>query len=405
MKRSGIKPPSTFSQIASPPRVLNEIYESSMNARTAMQLPTAAKHKPSGCKIPVATCSVPDRPLTTAVPEPAFKQRKTLAEQAGEPIVRKLPAPTTTRPAPSGVKSTIARGLAASTSRATTKSISRHPSAAALSGSVGAGPRAPTAYARPKSAYGQSSSHARSKSYHTGPRPATSMVKREEDDDSEEAERKGVQAFHISTNPTQSLRVPKWPAPVTKQRPNSLHVLSQRAPHVSATRTVSSPSNVGSTTPVMEEPAYIDCDDICGGIKALNLDASKADNDRNRVRRGTTSGKDENPFLKPKKPSSQLPQPTPTPIRQQQPIDYMPFWPPSTPRKQVPAPFLNRFTNDRCPDFYNERMEAMERDFRMFKEKMEGDVGQATGYKESIQQLQSRGTLSLCNLSAITAWP
>jgi kinesin family protein C1 len=35
----------------------------------------------------------------------------------------------------------------------------------------------------------------------------------------------------------------------------------------------------------------------------------------------------------------------------------------------------------------------MERDFRMFKEKMETDVRQATDYKESIQQLQSRGML------------
>ncbi|KAF2845554.1 kinesin-domain-containing protein [Plenodomus tracheiphilus IPT5] len=43
-------------------------------------------------------------------------------------------------------------------------------------------------------------------------------------------------------------------------------------------------------------------------------------------------------------------------------------------------------------DFYNERIEAMERDFRMFKEKMEGDVGQATNYKESLQQLQNRVT-------------
>lgn len=43
-------------------------------------------------------------------------------------------------------------------------------------------------------------------------------------------------------------------------------------------------------------------------------------------------------------------------------------------------------------DFYNERMEAMERDFRMFKEQMEGDVRQATDYKDSIQQLQNRVT-------------
>jgi hypothetical protein len=33
----------------------------------------------------------------------------------------------------------------------------------------------------------------------------------------------------------------------------------------------------------------------------------------------------------------------------------------------------------------------MERDFRMFKEKMEGDMQQTTDYKETIQQLQSKG--------------
>lgn len=43
-------------------------------------------------------------------------------------------------------------------------------------------------------------------------------------------------------------------------------------------------------------------------------------------------------------------------------------------------------------DFYDERIEKMEREFRVFKEQMEGDVGQATKYKESIQQLQNRVT-------------
>jgi hypothetical protein len=33
----------------------------------------------------------------------------------------------------------------------------------------------------------------------------------------------------------------------------------------------------------------------------------------------------------------------------------------------------------------------MERDFRSFKEQMQTDVRQATDYKETIQQLQSRG--------------
>ncbi|KAH3907927.1 kinesin-like protein [Parastagonospora nodorum] len=43
-------------------------------------------------------------------------------------------------------------------------------------------------------------------------------------------------------------------------------------------------------------------------------------------------------------------------------------------------------------DFYDDRIETMERDFRMFKEKMESDMQQSTDYKETIQQLQSRVT-------------
>jgi kinesin family protein C1 len=35
----------------------------------------------------------------------------------------------------------------------------------------------------------------------------------------------------------------------------------------------------------------------------------------------------------------------------------------------------------------------MERDFRMFKEKLEGDMKHSDNYKETIQQLQTRGRL------------
>ncbi|CAE7187394.1 hypothetical protein P3342_008730 [Pyrenophora teres f. teres] len=209
-KRSGIKPPSTFSGITSPPRALSELHEAAANSRSAMPLPT--KHKPSG------------------LPEPAFKQRKTLAEQGGEPISRgRLPAPKVS----SSIKTTAPRALAASTSRALSRPTARHPAASTLHSSVGVAPKS-SGNVRPKSAYGHGGGHARSKSYHQAPRPATAMLNRDEDeDDSEQSERK---------------------------------------------------------------------------------------------------------------------------------------------------------------DFYNERMEAMERDFRMFKEKMETDVRQATDYKESISQLQSRVT-------------
>lgn len=140
----------------------------------------------------------------------------------------------------------------------------------------------------------------------------------------------------------------------------------------------------------MEGPISRDCEDICSGIETLEIGDSRAEVCNNLSRRGSASGRETNPFLKPKIPRSQLPVPA-TPTRQVE-FELVSLISRSvTPRKPVKAPFINRFTNDRCPDFYNERMEAMERDFRMFKEKMEGDVRQATDYKESIQQLQGRG--------------
>lgn len=353
-----------------------------------MPIPTA-KHKPSGCTLPLPILVAPDRSLTLPVPEPAFKQRKTLAEQAGEPISRRLPPPSKIS---SGIKSTVARGLAASTSRAVSKPTVRHPAASTLSGSVGGAPKAAAAV-RPKSAYGLGS-HARSKSYQQGPRPATAMLNRDDDDDSEQAERKGVQPFLISTNPYASARVPGGMPSHVNKRTISFSVSQQRIARVSDARAVSSSSHFRAVTPVIEEPADTDCDDICTAVGALTLGATKADVRSNQVGCGMTSDYGTNPFLKPKVPPSQLPQPTPTPARQKQQVDPSPYRPPSTtPRRSAQKPFLNRFTNDRCPDFYNERMEAMERDFRMFKEKMETDVRQATDYKESIQQLQSRGML------------
>ncbi|KAA8617772.1 Kinesin-like protein [Pyrenophora tritici-repentis] len=368
-KRSGIKPPSTFSGITSPSRALSELPEAAANSRSAMPLPT--KHKPSG------------------LPEPAFKQRKTLAEQGGEPISRgRLPAPKVS----SSIKTTAPRALAASASRTLSRPTARHPAASTLHSSVGVAPK-PSGSVRPKSAYGHGGSHGRSKSYHQAPRPATAMLNRDDDDDdSEQSERKGVHPFLISTNPPTRLRVPKGVSLDTQKRTASLSISGRRFARIPESRAVSSPSAFRPVTPVIEEPSDTECDEICTRVGALTVGASKADIRGSRcVGNGMTSDYGTNPFLKPKLPTS-IPQPSPTPIRSQQ-VDPSLYRPPSTtPRKQPLAPFLSRFTNDRCPDFYNERMEAMERDFRMFKEKMETDVRQATDYKESISQLQSRVT-------------
>jgi kinesin family protein C1 len=367
---------------ASQGRPLGELQDSKMNSRSLMQPPTAIKHKPSGCKLPTTINGQRDILLTRPVPEPAAK-RKTLAEKAGE-VDRKLAAPPNARPVVNGIKSTIARGFAASTSRMNPHRSSKQASATATTfgGSVNPSARVPSGNGRPKSAYGQ---HARSKSHHQGMRPATSMMHRDddaEDDEDERHERKGVHTF-----PTDTLRVQKNAPLPQKKRPNSLTVPPKKVFRLSNTRSVSSPSNLRSITPVMEEPADSSCEDICNDLGALKLGAPNAVTRNSRVGCGTIPGKEPNPFLKPQPSQSQIPKMTPV----RQIAMPTPSWVPprSTPRMR--APFLNRFTNDRCPDFYNDRIEAMERDFQMFKEKLEGDMQGSAGFKATIEQLQTRG--------------
>jgi kinesin family protein C1 len=349
-----------------------------MNSRGAL----APKHKPSGCNPPMLPQPASNKPLTPSVPEPAFK-RKTLMEKAGE-YDRKLAAPPNSRPVASGVKATAARGLAASTSRVPpNKSYKQIPSAS-YGASVGPTARAPIAGVRPKSAYGQ---HARSKSHSQGMRPATAMMKRRDEDDEDEIlERKGVHTFLIPTIPKETLNVVKNAHPPVERRPSSLGGAPKRALHLSKPRSVSSPSNFRPITPVMEEPADPGCDDICNHLGALAIGAPNADCRDSRVGCGTIPGKEPNPFLR--HPVSQLPRASPV----RQPVTPTPRPISTTPRARAPF-FLNRFTNDRCPDFYDDRIEAMERDFRMFKEKLEGDMQHSNNYKETIQQLQTRGRL------------
>lgn len=350
------------------------------------QQAAATKHKMSGCNIPVSIQSVSGRPLTLSVPEPITK-RPTLAERAGEVPNRKLAAPATSRPVNNGVKNTIGRGLAASTSRATSNTTNRHPSAPTFGASVGAASKMQSTYGRPKSSYGQYPGHGRSKSQHQmrsgGP------IRRDEDAEPEEPERKGVVPFHISTDPNESLKV-------SKRRQYASAIPKKEKFHISNPRSISSPSVLQDVSPIQKENGNAGYDDICNSVKKLNLGNSKAEKRGDQAGRGSKSGRETDVFLKPVNFHSQLPQPTPTPVRQQYMSQPTPRPPSTTPGKQ--RRFLNKWSNDLCPDFYDHRIELMEREFRSFKEKIEDDVRQATDYKESIRQLQSRGML-LQNLS------
>lgn len=347
----------------------------------------SAKHKPSSCKSYLPIYCEPDRPLTHSVPEPATKVRRTLADRAGDPLNRRPTAPPSSRPVSTTVKSTITRkerGFSASTStsRAGSRPASRSATASTFSASMGPGAKP----ARPRSAYGQyAGTHMRSKSHHSTARPATSMIRRDEEDDDEEE--RGVQPFLISTNPGESFKVPRKKRQAHQDRPHSISIPAQNAFHLSHARSISSPT-FRPITPVQEEPADADCEQVCRSLKALNLRASDADNHNVGLGRGMPCSDEEtNPFLKPLRPS-RLPQATPT----RQPPAHSPTRPPSSTPRVARKRFLNRFTNDQCPDFYDDRMEAMERQFSAFKEKMETDMQKATDQKESIQQLQSRGT-------------
>lgn len=394
------KPASRLPQMSSPPRVLSELQSASMNARSGIPPPMAsAKHKPSSCKSLRPIRHETARSLIRAVPEPATKVRRTLAERAGDLATRKPTAPPSTRPLSTSAKNTVTRkerGFSASTStsRAGARPASRSATASSFSASMGpaAGPK-PT---RPRSAYGQytgpgTGAHVRSKSHTSAARPATSLYRRDEEDDDEEE--RGVQPFLISTNPGESFKAPRKTRSAHQiSRPHSDGSLVQPAYPIHHARSISSPP-YRPITPVQEEPADADCEDVCTSLKALTMRVSDADDHKVGLGRGMPCPDEEsNPFLflMPQRPS-RLPQASPT--RPPPPPVQTPSRPTSsTPRTSRNKRYLNRFTNDQCPDFYDDRMEQMERQFSAFKEKMETDMQKATDQKESIQQLQGRGT-------------
>ena len=80
-KPSGLKPPTQLPKFTQS-RPLGELQDSSTNARGAMAPPMSNKHKPSGCNHASPHLGALRLSLTHAVPEPATKQRKTLAERA-----------------------------------------------------------------------------------------------------------------------------------------------------------------------------------------------------------------------------------------------------------------------------------------------------------------------------------
>ena len=213
-------------------------------------------------------------------------------------------------------------------------------------------------------------------------------------DEDERPDLKGAYTISISTNPKEtrdSLQVPKNVSRGRSNRRPITYKPREKIMSETPTRSSYSPYFIHPISPVNECPTDTDSS-VLEGFRALSLDSSALETSADGMGCGITSGK-KLEFLSILK-SSQIPRPTPkrqaapstvtgTPVQHQKEF---------TPSKPPQIRFLNRFTNDLAPVFDTEnRIEAMEREFTAFKQKMEGETTQATDLKDTIKMLQSRG--------------
>lgn len=384
---SKIQPPSKLQMPSSPSRNgLSELADAATNSRGAMGPPLGAlKHKPTGRK--GSSRLDPFRLLTLEVPEPPLK-RASLTERAGH-NAKTLAAPNN-RPVTTAVKRTAASGLRGLASSAYAGHHANTSKQAGLGGGVGYNNKVSTASTntRPKSSYG----HSRSKSHIQQSRPATAMAEREME---QEPQRKGAYPFLISTNPSDSLNNFLGQQKLhTGSRKVSAPIVHRRA--FSETSSGSPRSHSLSTlptSPVHEERADTDCEELSDGLGALSLGFPPVET-RSRIGRGRTSDKDSGLSF-PNQLSTSIPRASPAPQ------SAFPTFKTPKKRRQKPqspskrTPFLNRFTNDTAPVFDTEdRINTMERQFLEFKQKMEGEASQASDLKDTIKVLQSRGRSS-----------
>lgn len=319
--------------------------------------------------------------LTAAVPEPESKQRKTLAERAGETFGSKIAAPQTSRPTNNAVKQSVSngsRGFSNSLSRSTSTRAPKHKTSSSGS-SVGHGSRAPSANTtRPKSAYG---GHNRSRSQYQ--RPATSMAQHDP-----EPEPQGGHPISISTNPSASpsmLHVQKNSFRESASRTFSLNISSRQRPPTQ--RSVSSPSSQRPRPEAPVSPADTDCDDILTELGALTLRASIIQARTSRTGRGATAGKNLGLSY-----PSQIPKQTPT--RSMPPPSLLALKSPRKQRSPI-TPFLNKYTNDRVPVFDDTRVASLEAQFAAWKEQMEIDMDKQSKVQESIKLYETKSECEL----------
>lgn len=363
--------------------------EAAANSRGAMAPPlnTATKHKPSGCKrIPV--CHQENKYLTTLVPEPDAKYRKTLMERAAEPYGSKGAGLSSSRHANTNMKPVAASGLSASMSRLPSNRATKQNATRPFGNSAGYGSRAASTNTnnygtRPKSSYG---THQRSKSHHQSTRPATAMTRHHHEDD--ESDRKGEHHFPLLTPPQDrnSFQIPKRVARPSGNHMYNPHVHPNRVSHSSTHRTASSFST--SSTLVPENPAHEDCDDISRGVAALSLHASIKESDGSRIDRGKFSSKPQETSSQPKS-SSLIPRATPAKQKSLAPVLGR-RTPVKTRAPESLTPFLNKFTNNRCPVYDDARVSSLEAQFNELREKMETDMSKQGNLKESMKLYETK---------------
>lgn len=205
-------------------------------------------------------------------------------------------------------------------------------------------------------------------------------------------EHKGVQPISISTNPEMfldNLYVTKRPRKGLNSHDLSLSRTVQPPQH-----SVSSPLPLRTRrTPV--GPADTSCDEIVRGLAELALSPAHDQSCAIRMGRGTAAGKDLDISLK-SSSHSLIPRATP---KREMPPPLIPV--PKTPtRSRTPmTPYLNKYTNERCPVFDDTRVASLEAQFNAFKEQMEGDMQKQNNLKESMKLYEKRSKLTLSVLS------
>lgn len=311
--------------------------------------------------------------VNTTVPEPAAKQRKTLADRAGEPYMKQTPAPPSSRPVNGVVKATAAPGHRTTLSSSTNGSrfpsnSSRHTSSSSTS-SI----RTTTAAGSHRPLSAMSIGRSQFNLSNGGTRPASTM-----DDDGDES---APNSKHNGTIP--SSRSPSPPFD------SFVQIARQREPGLD----LSKPSNFIQSSFRFASPDDEDnvftrhtLGDVFANTAMHELsigNASKNTSVENTV--PSTPSFIPKPVTKDHPPSPTQKQETQSPTKaQRRPRQSLPSWKPST--------FLNKSSNVQSASWDTDsRLDAMDRQFGTLKEQLNTMSSERSNVEEQINLYKTRG--------------